>query len=174
MTAIKLKHLFKGVTLRPLIRELDGVTLVGIRGTTTLRENRLPDIWRNFNSRIEEIKNRVEGVRGYGVCEVDPDFNINEFDDNTLSTHFIGVEVNSIDELPEGMEAKVLCGGKYAIFSHKGKMNTLPMTYDYIWGTWVLCSGFEVDQRDDFEFYDERFLGPDNGLSEFFIYIPVK
>ena len=48
------------------------------------------------------------------------------------------------------------------------------MTYDYIWGTWVVCSGFELDLRDDFEYYDERFLGPDNDSSEFDICIPVK
>ena len=48
------------------------------------------------------------------------------------------------------------------------------MTYDYIWGTWLLCSGFEIDNRDDFELYDRRFLGADNNLSEIDIYIPIR
>lgn len=72
------------------------------------------------------------------------------------------------------MDSKVLKGGKYAVFTHKGKLDTLHMTYEFIWGTWVLCSGYEIDLRDDFEFYDERFLGPDQDASEFDIYIPIK
>lgn len=64
--------------------------------------------------------------------------------------------------------------GEYAVFTHKGKIDALKMTYDYIWGTWLLCSGFEIDSRDDFELYDGRFLGADNDLSEIDIYIPVK
>ncbi|WP_094604186.1 HTH-type transcriptional activator RhaS [Sporomusa silvacetica DSM 10669] len=174
LTAIHLKHLHEGVTIQPFIRQLDEVRLIGMRGKTTLSNNRLPEMWKSFNSRIEEIRNRVEGVKGYGVCEADPDFDISKFNQNTEFSHFFGVEVRSFDELPQGMESKTLHGGKYAVFTHKGKINTLQMTYDYIWGTWVLCSGFEIDQRDDFEFYDERFLGPDNDLSEFDIYIPVK
>ena len=131
-------------------------------------------MWRVFNSRVAEIKNSVDGVRGYGVCEVDPDFDLNKFNENTETSQFMGVEVCSFDAIPQGMVAKILIGGKYAIFTHKGKVDTLRMTYDYIWGTWVLCSGFEIDQRDDFEFYDERFLGLDNEMSAFDICIPVK
>jgi AraC family transcriptional regulator len=174
LTAIHLKHLHEGVTIQPFIRQLGEVRLIGIRGKTTLCKNRIPEMWRTFNSRIEEIKSRIDGVRGYGVCEVDPEFDINKFNENTETSQFIGAEVNSFDEMPQGMVSKTLGGGKYAVFTHKGKINTLQMTYDYIWGTWVLCSGFEIDQRDDFEFYNERFLGPDNDLSELDIYIPVK
>lgn len=174
LTAIHLKHLYQSITIQPSIRQLNEVRLAGIRGKTTLCNNRIPDMWRSFSSRIEEIKNRVEGFKGYGICETDPDYDLNKFNENTETSHFVGVEVYSFDDLPPGMMAKTLCGGKYAVFTHKGKTSTLQMTYDYVWGTWVLCSGFEIDQRDDFEFYDERFLGPDHDLSEFDIYIPVK
>ena len=174
LTTIRLKHLHEGVTIQPDIRNIDEIKLIGIRGRTSLHKNKIPEMWRNFNSRVEEIPNRTGGVRGYGICEVDPDFDLSKFDQNTESSHFIGAEVISVEKVPQGMISKILCGGKYAVFTHKGRMNTLQMTYEYIWGTWVLCSGFEIDQRDDFEFYDERFLGPENDLSEFDIFIPVK
>lgn len=65
------------------------------------------------------------------------------------------------------MVAKTLAGGKYAVFTHSGSVEFLRMTYQYIWGTWIICSKYEVDLRDDFEYYDERFLGPNNDMSQF-------
>ncbi|MFM1655727.1 helix-turn-helix domain-containing protein [Brevibacillus sp. B_LB10_24] len=62
LTAIHIKHLFESVTIQPCIRQLNEVKLIGIRGKSTLRKNRIPEMWRNFHSRIEEIKNRVKGV----------------------------------------------------------------------------------------------------------------
>jgi len=174
LTRVSLKHLQNGVTIQPEIRVNDPVKLIGIRGKTTLKNNRLMDLWKIFNSRVGEIENRVSCIRGYGVCETDPDFDLINFDENTESSHFIGAEVTSFDHVPDGMDNKILSGGKYAVFIHRGKLDSLKLTYDYIWGTWALCSGFELDLRDDFEFYDERFLGPENDQSEFEIHIPIK
>ena len=174
LTSLHLKHLQGGLTIQPEIRQLESVKLIGIRGKSSLKKNRLFTMWRVFNARVGEIKHRVAEIRGYGVCETDPDFDLINFDENTESKHFIGAEVDSFEEVPQGMADKTLDGGRYAVFTHRGKMDTLQMTYEYIWGTWVLCSGFEIDQRDDFEFYDERFLGQDNDLSEFNIFIPIK
>jgi AraC family transcriptional regulator len=130
--------------------------------------------WNSFENRTEEIKNQAENGVRYGVCEVYSNFDITRFNENTETTQFVGTEVLSFDELPQSMSTKILSGGKYAVFTHKGKVDTLKMTYDYIWGTWLLCSGMEIDCRDDFEQYDDRFLGVDNDLSEIDIYIPVK
>lgn len=174
LTAGHLRHICEGVTLRPVICRLDEKKLVGMRFQTTLRKNALKEAWKRFNSRVEEIKNRTSCDARYGICEVSSDFDTLRFDENTESTHFIGTEVYSFDALPEGMSSKILNNGEYAVFTHKGKIDALKMTYDYIWGTWLLCSGFEIDTRDDFELYDGRFLGADNDLSEIDIYIPVK
>lgn len=174
LTSIQLKHLYESITIQPVIRQIKEVMLIGIRYKNTLDKNRSLEMWNVFNARAKEIKNCVAGIRGYGVCEVDLDFDLNKFSEKTEFNQFIGAEVCSFNEIPQDMVAKTLVGGKYAVFTHKGKMDTLRMTYEYIWGTWVLCSGFEIDQRDDFEFYDERFLGLDNELSEFDICIPVK
>lgn len=56
---------------------------------------------------------------------VSPDFDTTRFDEDTPSTHFIGAEVYSFDGLPEGMTAKTLRGGGYAVFTHKGKVDAL-------------------------------------------------
>jgi AraC family transcriptional regulator len=174
LTPFNLKHLYEGITIQPRILQLEPVCLVGLRGKSSLHKNRLPALWKTFNTRVEEIQDRKKGINGYGVCEVDPGFDLSLFGEYTESSHFIGAEVNTVGEIPKGMEVKTMPGGKYAVFTHKGKLDTLSMTYDYIWGTWVLCSGYELDLRDDFEFYDERFLGPEHNLSKLDICIPVK
>ncbi len=174
LSPLRLKHLADGMTIQPYIKEIGSVMLIGLRGKSSLKNNRLPSMWRTFNARVPEIRNLAGGIRGYGVCEVDSEFDLNQFDETTESSHFIGAEVSSLAEVPGGMQTKILHGGKYAVFTHKGRLDALSMTYDYIWGTWVLCSGYEIDLRDDFEFYDERFLGPDLDASEFDIYIPIK
>lgn len=174
LNPLRLKHLSDGMTIQPTVREIGPVMLIGLRGSSSLSNNKLLSMWQTFNARVSEIRNLTAGMRGYGVCEADPGFDLSLFDESTESSHFIGAEVISLAEVPEGMETKTLTGGKYAVFTHKGKLGALSMTYDYIWGTWVICSGYEIDLRDDFEFYDERFLGPDQDASEFDIYIPIK
>ena len=174
LTLGHLRHFYEGVTIHPVICQFGEKKLVGMKVQTTLSKNALKEAWELFCSRTGDIKNRTDNGGRYGICEVSSDFDITRFDENTESNHFIGTEVYSFDELPQGMVTKILDGGKYAVFTHKGRIDALKMTYDYIWGTWLLCSGMEIDNRDDFELYDERFLGTDNSLSEIDIYIPVK
>lgn len=61
----------------------------------------------------------------------------------------------------------------YAVFTHKGTVDTLIQTYQYIWGVWFPKSGFQIADRDDFECYTERFAGADHDKSEIDIYFPI-
>ncbi|WP_049765305.1 GyrI-like domain-containing protein [Alkaliphilus metalliredigens] len=69
---------------------------------------------------------------------------------------------------------KQFTGGKYARFTHTGKVDTLLQSYQYIWGTWLFVSNVELEVQDDFECYNERFLGADNLQSQIDIYFPIK
>lgn len=174
LSITSLRHLCSGVTVQPKVKTIDEVMLVGIKGSITLENNKLLQMWKTFNSCVDKINDTLPGKRGYGVCIVDPDFDIKKFTSSTETNHFIGTEVSSFERVPEEFKTMVLSGGKYAVFTHRGKISELQMTYDYIWGTSVLCSGYELDIRDDFELYDERFISPEDENSEFDIYIPVK
>lgn len=169
-----LKHLREGLTLQPEIRTTGERRVVGIRGRSTLADNRLPDLWRSFQPRIPEIPRKKFPWNAFGICEVDPGFDLNLFSEETESSELVGVEVETFGKLPSGMDTKVIPPGKFAVFTHTGSIAKLGITYDYIWGTWVPCSGVEVDQRDDFELYDQRFLGPENEESQMEIWVPVK
>ena len=174
MTTIGLKHMMNSVTAQPMIKEISDIKIIGMRGKATINNNLIPKMWSDFNPRITEIENRIPQLRGYGICEVDPNYNMYKFNEDTEFNEIVGIEVKKHDIIPPGMVGKTLAGGKYAVFTHSGSVEFLKMTYQYIWGTWIISSKYEVDLRDDFEFYDERFLGPNNDMSEFDIYIPIK
>ncbi|TCO77920.1 AraC family transcriptional regulator [Marinisporobacter balticus] len=174
MTTMGLKHLMNRVTVQPMIKEVLDIKIIGMRSKATINNNLIPKMWNDFNPRILEIESRTPQLRGYGICEVNPNYNMYEFNEDAEFNEIVGVEVENYDTIPPGMIAKALAGGKYAIFTHRGSVEFLRMTYQYIWGTWIIYSKYEVDLRDDFEFYDERFLGPNHDSSEFDIYIPIK
>lgn len=169
-----LDHLVRNVTVHPAIVELPPIKLAGLRGETTLNDNRLPLLWQRFRAAMAEIPNKKENARGFGVCEACHENTLYSMNNDILFTEVAGVEVDSFDGLPDRFVAKELPGGRYAVFTHRGTLQKLPQTFGYIWGTWFLSGGEEMDWREDFELYDRRFLGYDHPDSEIDLYIPVR
>lgn len=169
-----LNHLACNVTVHPKIVELPEIMVAGVRGETTLRDNRLQDLWSRANSVSTQIPNRVAGGRGFGICEACRENTLYTMNDAVLFTEVAGVEVTSFEGLPDSFVRKILPGGRYAVFTHRGSLSKLSQTFEYIWGTWFLTTKEEMDGREDFELYDERFLGYDNPDSELDLYIPVR
>ncbi|MBW4847464.1 MAG: AraC family transcriptional regulator [Lachnospiraceae bacterium] len=169
-----LDHLVRNVTVHPRIVELPEIRVAGIRGETTLRDNRLRELWDRTNSLYSQIPNRIPGGRSFGICEACAENTLYTMNEDILFTEVAGTEVSSFEGLTEPFVQKVIPGGRYAVFTHRGTLRMLPQTFDYIWGTWFLTTKEELDWREDFELYDERFLGYDHPDSEVDLYIPVK
>lgn len=169
-----LNHLACNVTVHPRIVELPEILVAGLRGETTLRDNRLKELWERAFASFPQIPGRIPGGRGFGICEACNDNVIYTMNEDVTFTEVAGIEVSSFDGVPEGVVTKVLKAGRYAVFTHRGSLSMLRRTFDYIWGTWFLTTREEVDGREDFELYDERFLGYDHPDSEVDLYIPVK
>jgi AraC family transcriptional regulator len=169
-----LDHLVRNVTVHPRIVELPEIRIAGIRGETTLRDNRLRELWDRTNSLYKQIPNRIPGGRSFGICEACAENTLYTMNDDILFTEVAGTEVSSFDGLNEPFVQKIIPGGRYAVFTHRGTLRMLPQTFDYIWGTWFLTTKEELDWREDFELYDERFLGYDHPDSEVDLYIPVR
>ncbi len=113
--------------------------------------------------------------RGFGICESCGEGNtLYTMNDDLLFSEVVSVEVSSMSVLPPPLVYKTIPGGKYAVFTHTGSLKSLPLTYQYIWGTWSLTAQEKLDGREDFELYDERFLGFNHPDSRIDIYIPVR
>jgi AraC family transcriptional regulator len=168
-----LLHLAEGITIKPRIVKIDKIFVAGIRGETSILHNILPDLWNSLFDICNQIPNAYE-ARRFGICETDRKKTNISKDGNVTFSETVGLEVDDFKCLPRNMNTKIIRGGRYAVFTHKGTVATLIKTYDYLWGSWVLFTKETLDEREDFEIYDKRFLGADNVDSQIDIYIPIK
>ncbi|MCY9514786.1 GyrI-like domain-containing protein [Paenibacillus apiarius] len=123
-------------------------------------------LWERFVPRMEEIEKKANpDPIFYGVIE--PTGVKREF------TYMACVDVSEKGNIPKGMVHKVIPSSSYAVFTHKGSLNNLTDTFQYIYGTWYPKSGKKRTDGPEFELYGEKFLGPMNEDSEFEIYIPI-
>ena len=169
-----LDHLSRNVTVHPKIVTLPEIQVAGLRGETTLRDNRLRELWDQVRETYTQIPNRAESGRAFGICEACQDNTLYTMNNEVLFTEVAGPEVTSFEGLPKPYVKKVLPAGRHAVFTHRGTLRRLPQTFEYIWGTWFLATREELDEREDFELYDERFLGYDHPDSEIDLYIPIR
>jgi len=165
-----LKHIITNITVQPEIKYIDDIYVAGIQGVSSL-EN-IYSLWQRFVKVLDMIPNKHRSGRTFGICAQLQETHALNY--GMELSEVIGMEVTCYDNLPGDIVSKTIPAGKYAVFTHKGPLSELLKTYEYIWGTWVLTTKEILDDRDDFELYDERFLGRDNEDTEIDIYLPIK
>ena len=168
ISAERLKHLYGGMPVELRIVEKAAFKVVGMKVETRMSENKIPGLWAQFLERIHEVKQRSNVHDTYGISEYSDNY-VDEW-----SNYWACVPVNCIEEIPEGMVAKTVSAARYVVVTHKGKLQTMSNAFDYIYTTWLPKSGYELDEKDSFELYSERFLGGDNEESEIDLYIAIK
>jgi AraC family transcriptional regulator len=173
LDASELIHRSDKITLIPEIVIVPSKTIMGIRFETSVANNKSIEQWNVFNNHLIKMNNVFWGYNRYGFFEANKSCQTQMFNEDSLTTEFIGIEVDKLTDVPENMLIKEFSGGKYAKFVHTGTASNLYMTYRYIWGTWFPNSDEELDVRDDFECYTEKFLGADNNKSQIEIYFPI-
>lgn len=160
------------VTENPKIVMNREIKVAGIRGKTTLNDNVIPQLWQKFWQIREKIPNTIPTSLAFGICESGE--TMFTLDGDTSFAEVVGIEVIGFENMPQGIITKTIAPGKYAVFTHHGSLSNLRKTYEYIWGTWIPGCAEQVDNREDFEVYDLRYLGYDHPNTQFDIYIPLK
>ncbi len=149
---------------------LEEKKLIGKRLRLSLADNKTGELWKSFMSRRKEVTNYLTSeLISLQVYEPSHfiDFKpINEFE------KWATVEVSDFDNVPNGMETFTLMGGLYAVFEYKGSGNDSSI-FQYIFGTWLPCSSYRLDDRPHFEILDEKYKNND-AASEEEIWIPIK
>ncbi len=172
-----LDHLYGGMTMQPKFVNTQEKKVVGYGGNfisiLSPEKNNfvvIPELWRNFMSRAGEIQNK-KGHNILGLCECINDKSKKNHPDECF--YIAGAEVTDFKSIPEGMVQKTVPAGRYAVFTHKGKLDKLEFTMSYIYGSWLPKSGEELREAPDLEVYDERFK-LDSDDSEVDLYVPIK
>jgi len=144
---------------------------IGKYQTMSFAENKTFELWRNFMPYRKEITNAI-GTELYSM-EVYPNGYFNNFNPANAFEKWAAVEVVNLDYVPAGMETLTARAGLYAVFIHKGPASNGPITYQYIFQTWLPASGYLLDERPHFALMGDKYK-PEAADSEEEIWIPIK
>lgn len=157
--------------MTPRIETLSEKKLAGKHLSMSLADNKTGILWQSFMPRRKEIPH-VIGTDLYSLQLYDPSY-FENFNPARVFEKWAAVEVSTVDQLPEGLEAFTLPGGLYAVFTHIGGPATGPQTFGYIFGTWLPNSMYRLDNRPHFELLGAKYSNDDPKAEEE-IWIPVK
>jgi AraC family transcriptional regulator len=145
----------------------NGKTLLiaGIGGRYTFPNTEgIPAQWQRLVPHFGHVVGQVGGMT-YGVSHNMDDFG--NFD------YLAGVEVSSFADLPDDFSRIRIPEHRYAVFSHRGHISSIPATHNMIWNKWLPESGHQVAESLNFERYDKRF-DPQTGTGVVEIWMPIK
>jgi AraC family transcriptional regulator len=146
--------------------------LIGKHLSMSFAEDRTIELWKSFMPRRKEIRNSLTS----DLISMQVYYNslyFRNFDQNAIFEKWAAVEVSDFNTIPAEMEPFTLPGGLYAVFLHKGDASTGPITFRFIFETWLPRSGYNLDIRPHFEILGEKYKN-DSPDSEEEIWIPIK
>jgi AraC family transcriptional regulator len=156
--------------MTPRILQTPEKKLIGMHQTMSLLENKTGELWSRFMPRRKEIEH---------LCSTDlislQVYSPNHFVDFNPSKAFqkwAAVEVELYNVVPDGMETLIVPGGLCAVFDYTGSSSDTSI-FQYIFGTWLPNSAYELDQRPHFEVLGEKYKNND-ASSEEEIWIPIR
>jgi predicted transcriptional regulator YdeE len=139
--------------------------IAGLNATYTFEtRSQIPTQWGRFAPQMGSIPGQV-GTASYGVCW--------NYKPGSGFDYLAGVEVNGSAPLPAELSQVRIPPGRYAVFTHRGHVSTIPQTLDAIWTKWLPNSGHQAVDAPCFERYDERF-DPQSGMGGFEIWVALK
>ena len=163
-------HIANNITHSPEIRWTEDMQIAGLRGATTRSDNQIPGLWQEF-LRVSGGALRTRGG-GYEICETQQTTYTKDGD--VSFSVLVGAPAASFTRRPEGLVERMLRGGRYAVFTHRGTFANLFKTYQYIFGTWLATAKETLDDREDYALYEREvtaFDDPDNVVK---IFIPIR
>jgi AraC family transcriptional regulator len=156
--------------IEPIIKSIAAKQLIGMHLSMSLVQNKTGFLWQNFMSNRSEIK-QVKNSDLISLQVYPPDYFAN-FNPQNIFEKWACVEVDNVDDLPEGFNTLLLPAGLYAVFHYKG-LSTDNSIFQYIFGTWLPSSPYNLDERPHFELLGQNYRNNEVN-SEEDIYIPIK
>ena len=156
--------------MKPRIELLTEKKLLGKHLAMCLADNKTRELWQSFIPKIKDINNKLSNdmisMQVYKPTHF-ADFKLtNEFE------KWAAVEVADYNNVPDDLETFILPGGLYAVFDYKGS-STDNSIFQYIFGTWLPGSDYDLDERPHFEVLGDKYKNNDPA-SEEEIWIPIS
>jgi AraC family transcriptional regulator len=145
--------------------------LVGQSKRMSFANNITFHLWSGFMPRRKEIQQTI-GTDLYSLEVYDDLSFFKNFNPSNEFSKWAAVEVNSYENVPEGMEQLELPEGLYAVFLYKGDHSGAVKAYNHIFMEWLPVSGYCLDNRPHFAVMGEKYK-KDDPSSEEEIWIPI-
>lgn len=138
----------------------------------SMADNRTAELWRSFMPLRKNISNAI-GTDLISMQVYPAAYSFSNFDINAPFDKWAAVEVSDFDVVHDGIETFTIPAGEYAVFIYKGNPIHAAPFFQYIFGTWLPASEYELDARPHFEVIGEKYKNNDES-SEEEIWIPIK
>jgi len=156
--------------MEPRIECLSEKSLIGMRLTMTLIDNKTIELWKSFMPKRREITNNLSN--DLFSIQIYKSNHFEDFNPGLQFEKWATVEVADFNNVPGDMETFTLTGGLYAVFDYTGSSND-PGIFHYIFGTWIPNSDYVLDDRPHFEVLGKNYKNNDP-ISEEEIWIPIR
>jgi len=156
--------------MTPRIEKLNEKKLIGKMLTMSLANNKTGELWRSFMSRRKDIPNKL--TKDMISMQVYKPTHFIDFKPTNEFEKWATVEVPDFDNVPDDFETFTLTGGLYAVFDYKG-LSTDNSIFQFIFGTWLPGSDYDLDNRPHFEVLGNKYKNNDP-TSEEEIWIPIQ
>lgn len=157
---------------KPEIQTLPETKLIGKKVRMSFARNKTQELWQSFMPRRREITHSI-GAELYSVEVYDDAAFFRSFNPAAEFEKWAAVQVSDFNTVPDGMNTLIIPGGQYAVFRYKGKPSEAQATYQYIYGSWIPNSEYDLDDRPHFALMGEKYKGED-AESEEELWIPLK
>ncbi|MCP4137421.1 MAG: helix-turn-helix domain-containing protein [bacterium] len=183
LLSISLVEQKRGINMKPVIKEKEAFTVVGIELETEHGScrNDVPTFWKNLSQgeSLKKLTSVKEPSQVFGICSGNckgrcsdeaPARDSEELEEGF--TYLICSEVMNSEDIPEGFVTRTVEKGRYAVFTIKGGFSEIQQGTGDIFKNWLPNTGYELANRPPLEKYDERWTGKTDGEME--IWIPIK
>ena len=164
--------------LQPRIVEQPSFTVIGIEASfihalspDATNFQVIPQLWSRLNQAAHQVSHRI-GTTMYGVIDARPE---SERKHPHELQYLAAIPVSMVGEIPTGMVARTISAGLFAVFTHRGPIQSIGDTVHQIYRVWLPQSDYVHSEIADVEVYGERFCGdrPDSEM-EYWISVAPK
>ncbi len=158
----------KTMNLKEKIIKLSPTPVIFVQTIGSYKSNAPDKAWKTLWDFVEKKKLNVDKSDFFGIVHDDT-----EVTKETQCRYDACITLSKELKTDGRVGSKVIDGGKYAVFTHKGSYKTLDDTYDQIFGPWLAGTKEKLDDRPVLEKYlnDPDETKEEDLLTE--IYVPL-